>query len=63
MFRNWHAPSAPSRALSIQAPYRNLVAAAIAEAPGKPGARRQDIVVTDEIRKRTLTTAADAAVP
>ena len=37
--------------------------AAIAEVPGKPGARRQDIVVTDEIRKRSLTTAADAVVP
>ena len=43
--------------------YTDLVAAAIAEVPGKPGARRQDIVVTDEIRKRTLTTAADAVVP
>jgi hypothetical protein len=43
--------------------YTDLVAAAIAEAPGKPGARRPDIVVTEEIRKRTLTTAADAAVP
>ena len=43
--------------------YTDLVAAAIAEAPGKPGARRQDTVVTDEIRKRTLTTAADAVVP
>jgi hypothetical protein len=43
--------------------YTDLVAAAIAEAPGKPGARRQDMVVTEEIRKRTLTTAADAVVP
>ena len=43
--------------------YTDLVAAAIAEAPGKPGARRQDLVVTEEIRKRTLTTVADAVVP
>ena len=43
--------------------YTDLVAAAVAEAPDKPGARRQDIVVTGEVRKRTLTTAADAAVP
>lgn len=43
--------------------YTDLVAAAIAEVPRKPGARRQDVVMTDEIRKRTLTTAADAAVP
>jgi hypothetical protein len=43
--------------------YTDLVAAAIAEAPGKPGARRQDAVITGEIRKRTLTTTADAAVP
>jgi len=43
--------------------YTDLVAAAIAEVPDKPGARRQDTVVTEEVRKRTLTTAADAAVP
>lgn len=43
--------------------YTDLVAAAIAEAPDKPGARRPDSVVTEEIRKRTLTTVADAAVP
>ena len=43
--------------------YTNLVAAAIAEVPDKPGARRQDVVMTEEIRKRTLTTVADAAVP
>jgi hypothetical protein len=43
--------------------YTDLVAAAIAEVPDKPGARRQDTVVTEEIRKRTLSTAADAAVP
>ena len=43
--------------------YTDLVAAAIAEAPDKPGARRQNTVVTEEIRKRTLTTAADAVVP
>ncbi len=43
--------------------YTDLVAAAIAEVPDKPGTQRQDTVVTEEIRKRTLTTAADAAVP
>src|SRR5580704_1287092 len=43
--------------------YTDLVAAAIAEVPDKPGARRQDTVVTEEIRKRTLSTVADAAVP
>ena len=43
--------------------YTDLVAAAIAEVPRKPGARRQDVVMMEEIRKRTLTTAADAAVP
>jgi hypothetical protein len=43
--------------------YTDLGAAAIAEVPDKPGARRQDTVVTEEIRKRTLTTAADAAGP
>jgi hypothetical protein len=43
--------------------YTDLVAAAIAEVPRKPGARRQDVVMREEIRKRTLTTAADAAVP
>jgi hypothetical protein len=43
--------------------YTDLVAAAIAEAPDKPGARRPDSVVTGEIRKRTLTTVAGAAVP
>jgi len=43
--------------------YTDLVAAAIAVAPAKPGADRQDRVVAEEIRKRTLTTAADAAVP
>lgn len=43
--------------------YTDLVAAAVAEAPDKPGARRQDIVITGEVRKRTLTTVADAAVP
>jgi len=43
--------------------YTDLVGAAIAVAPAKPGAERQDRVVAEEIRKRTLTTAADAAVP
>jgi hypothetical protein len=43
--------------------YTDLVAAAIAEAPDKPGARRQDKVVAAEVRKRTRTTVADAATP
>lgn len=43
--------------------YTDLVAEAIAEAPGKPGARRPDAVAAKKMRKRTLTTVADAAVP
>jgi len=43
--------------------YTDLVAAAIAEAPDKPGARRPGKVVTEEVRKRTLTTVANATVP
>ncbi len=43
--------------------YTDLVAVAIAEAPDKPGARRPHKVVVDEVRKRTLTTIADATVP
>jgi hypothetical protein len=43
--------------------YTDLVAAAIAVAPDKPGAHRQDKVIADEITKRTLTTAADADTP
>jgi hypothetical protein len=43
--------------------YTDLVAVAIAEAPGKPGARSPRQVVIEEVRKRTLTTIADATVP
>jgi hypothetical protein len=43
--------------------YTDLVAVAIAEAPDKPGARRPRKVVVEAVRKRTLTTTADAAVP
>ena len=43
--------------------YTDLVAVAIAEAPDKPGARSPRQVVIDAVRKRTLTTVADAAVP
>jgi hypothetical protein len=43
--------------------YTDLVAVAIAEAPRKPGVRRPDKLIAQEIRKRTLTTMADAAVP
>jgi hypothetical protein len=32
-------------------------------APAKPGTDRPDRVVAEEIRKRPLTTVADAAVP
>jgi hypothetical protein len=43
--------------------YTDLVAAAIAEAPGRPGARRPRKIVLEEVRRRTLTTTADAKVP
>lgn len=43
--------------------YTDLVAVAIAEAPDKPGARQPGQVVADEVRRRTLTPTADAAVP
>jgi hypothetical protein len=43
--------------------YTDLVAVAIAEAPDKPGARRPRKVVVEAVRKRTLTTLADATVP
>jgi hypothetical protein len=43
--------------------YTDLVASAIAEAPSKPGARRPRRAIVAEVRKRTLTTVADAAVP
>jgi hypothetical protein len=43
--------------------YTDLVAVAIAEAPDKPGTRNPRRVVTEEVRKRTLTTVADATVP
>lgn len=43
--------------------YTDLVAAAIAVAPKRPDGAPQDKVVLAEVRKRTLTTVADAAVP
>ncbi|HEX9042925.1 MAG TPA: hypothetical protein VF838_18225 [Trebonia sp.] len=43
--------------------YTDLVAAAIAEAPGKPGARNARKAIVAEVRKRTLTTVGDASVP
>ena len=43
--------------------YTDLVAGAIAVAPDKPGAHRQDKVIADEVTKRTLTTVADADTP
>jgi hypothetical protein len=43
--------------------YTDLVAGEIAIAPDKPGARRPDKVVAEEISKRTLTTVADAGPP
>jgi hypothetical protein len=43
--------------------YTDLVASAVVEAPGKPGARSPRKAVIAEIRKRTLTTVADAPVP
>ena len=43
--------------------YTDLVASAVAEAPGKPGARNPRRAIVAEVRKRTLTTVADASVP
>jgi hypothetical protein len=43
--------------------YTDLVASAVVEAPGKPGARSPRKAMVAEIRKRTLTTVADARVP
>lgn len=43
--------------------YTDLVAAGIAVAPDKPGARRPRTVVAREVRKRALTTVADAQPP
>ena len=43
--------------------YTDLVASAVVEAPGKPGARSPRKVIVAEVRKRTLTTVADASVP
>ena len=43
--------------------YTDLVAAEIAVAPDKPGAHRQDKIIAEEVRKRTLTTVADAEPP
>jgi hypothetical protein len=43
--------------------YTDLVAGEIAIAPGKPGARRPDKVVAEEVSKRILTTVADAGPP
>lgn len=43
--------------------YTDLVASAVAEAPRKPGARSAHQAVLAEVRKRTLTTVADAVVP
>ena len=43
--------------------YTDLVAAQIAVAPDKPGARQPQKIVAQEVRKRTLTTVADAAAP
>ena len=43
--------------------YTDLVASAVAEAPGKPGTRSPRKAIVAEVRKRTLTTVADASVP
>jgi hypothetical protein len=43
--------------------YTDLVASAIAEAPAKPGSRNPHKAVIEAVRKRTLTTVADAPVP
>jgi len=43
--------------------YTDLVASAIAEAPAKPGSRKPYRAVFAAVRKRTLTTVADAPAP
>jgi hypothetical protein len=43
--------------------YTDLVAVAIAQAPPKPGERSQDTMIAEEVRKRSLTTTANATVP
>jgi hypothetical protein len=43
--------------------YTDLVAAAIAVAPDKPGAAHPRRVVSTEVRRRTLTATGDATVP
>jgi hypothetical protein len=43
--------------------YTDLVSVAIAVEPDKPGVRKPRKVVTSEVRKRTLTTVAEASVP
>lgn len=43
--------------------YTDLVASAVVEAPGKPGTRSPRRAIIAEVRKRTLTTVADASVP
>jgi hypothetical protein len=43
--------------------YTDLVAVAIAQAPPKPGVRSADMMIAEEVRKRTLTTTANATVP
>ena len=43
--------------------YTDLVASAVAEAPGKPGARSSRRAIVAEVRKRNSTTVADASVP
>jgi hypothetical protein len=43
--------------------YTDLVAGEIAVAPDKPGARRPDKIVAEEVSKRTLTTVETAGAP
>ena len=43
--------------------YTDLVASAVVEAPAKPGVRSPRKAIVAEVRKRTLTTVADAPVP
>jgi hypothetical protein len=43
--------------------YTDLVAVAIAEVPPKPGVHSPDTMIAQEVRKRTLTTTANATVP
>ena len=54
---------AGQRQLGEETALWNRIAVAIAQAPPKPGVRSADMMIAEEVRKRTLTTTANAAVP